>query len=512
MRIRVAMILDDYLTMREIQAAEYNANYLGVSNLLLMESAGGAVADAVAAKVKPGGKVFVACGLGGNGGDGFVAARHLAGRNYRVEVILVGSPNSIRSDETRHNYEVAQLMDESLSLQVVEDSSQVKSIDADAIVDALIGYTYRGGLSPVNAAMIHAINASSAWTVSVDTPTGLVVDTGEAPEECVEADVTVTFHKPKTGFKWKPKQLGKLIVVKLGLPVEAELFTGPGDVFLVHRRREAESHKGMFGRLLVVGGSETYHGAPALASIGAQATGVDLVYTAVPETAAEAVAASSSSMIVVKLKGERLTAKNLTQLEPFLEKVDSVALGPGLGLHEDTKDAVLKLIKAAEAKQLPMLIDADGLKAFGERRRRLKVPAVFTPHSREFEVLTGRKAEGDWREKGAIVEAEAKRLGSVILLKGAVDVISDGIHTRFNWTGNPGMTVGGTGDVLSGITAGYIAQGSTPMQAACAGAFLNGAAGDAVYLNKGYHIEAQDLVPYIPLVVEDAVDGKMRLV
>ena len=506
------MILDDYLTMREIQAAEYNANYLGVSNLLLMESAGGAVADAVAAKVKPGGRVFVACGLGGNGGDGFVAARHLAGRGYKVEAVLAGSPNSIRSDETRHNYEVAQLMGGSLSLQVVEDSSQVKLIEADVIVDALIGYTYRGGLSPVNAAMIRAINASSAYKVSIDTPTGLVVDTGDVPEECVEADVTVTFHKPKTGFKGKPKQLGKLIVAKLGLPVEAELFTGPGDVLLVHRRREAESHKGMFGRLLVVGGSETYHGAPELTSMGAQATGVDIVYTAVPETAAEAVAASSPSMIVVKLKGERLTAKNLAQLEPFLEKVDAVALGPGLGLHEDTKDAVFMLIKAAEAKQLPMLIDADGLKAFGERRRRLEVPAVFTPHSREFEVLTGRKAEGDWREKGTIVEAEAKRLGSVILLKGAVDVVSDGVHTRFNWTGNPGMTVGGTGDVLSGITAGYIAQGSTPMQAACAGAFLNGAAGDAVYSDKGYHIEAQDLVPYIPYVVEDAVDGKMRLV
>jgi NAD(P)H-hydrate epimerase len=246
--------------------------------------------------------------------------------------------------------------------------------------------------------------------------------------------------------------------------------------------------------------------------MGAQSTGVDLVYTAVPETAAEAVAASSPSMIVVKLKGERLTAKNLAQLEPFLEKVDAVALGPGLGLHEDTKDAALKLIKAAEVRKLPMLVDADGLKAFGESRRRLKVPAVFTPHSREFEVLTGRKAEGDWREKGAIVEAEAKRLGSVIMLKGAVDVVSDGVHTRFNWTGNPGMTVGGTGDVLSGITAGYIAQGSTPMQAACAGAFINGAAGDAVYSDKGYHIEAQDLVPYIPYVVEDAVDGKMRLV
>ncbi len=505
------MILDEYLKAREIQAAEFNANYLGVSNLLLMESAGEAVADAVAAKIKPGSKVFVACGLGGNGGDGFVAARHLADRGYRVKAILAGNRNSIRSEETRHNFEDVELMYGSIELDVVEDSTQIKPIDADAIVDALIGYTYKGELSPVTKAVINAINASPAYTVAVDTPTGLVVDTGEAPEECVEADATVTFHKPKTGFKGKPRQLGKLVVAKLGLPAEAEVFTGPGDVLLVHKKRDPEGHKGMFGRLLVVGGSETYHGAPALASMGAHTTGVDLVYTAVPESAADGVAAISPSMIVIKLKGERLTTKNLLQLKPFLDKVDAVAVGPGLGLEEETKKAALQLIKEAENRKLPLVVDADALKAFGEVRRRLKVPAVFTPHSREFEVLTGKKAEGDWREKGAVVEAEAKRLGSIILIKGAVDIVSDGVHTRYNWTGNPGMTVGGTGDVLTGITAGYISMGAEPFYAACAGAFINGAAGDAVQAEKGDHILPEDVVKYVPYVVEEAVAGKMKL-
>ena len=506
------MILDAYLKAREIQAVEFNANYLGVSNLLIMEKAGAAVADVVSAKVKPGAKVLVACGLGGNGGDGFVAARHLLDRGYRVKALLVGNQNSIRSGETRHNFEVAQRMTGSLELKVIEDSSQVGLIEADAIVDALIGYTYHGGLSPVTKAMINAINASSAYTVSVDTPTGLVVDTGDAPEECVEADTTVTFHKPKTGFKNKPRQIGKLVVAKMGLPIEAELFTGPGDVFLVHRRRGSDSYKGMFGRLLVVGGSETYHGAPALASMGAHATGVDLVYTAVPESVAEGVSAISPSMIVIKLKGDRFTPKNLLQLKPYLDKVDAVAVGPGLGLDEETKKAAIQLIKVAETLKLPLIIDADALKAFGEKRQRLNVPAVFTPHSREFEVLTSRKSEGNWREKGAVVEEEAKHLGSIILLKGSVDIISDGVHTRYNWTGNPGMTVGGTGDVLTGITAGYISQGAEPMQAACAGAFINGAAGDMVYSEKGYHILPEDVVQFIPYVVEDAVAGKMRLV
>jgi NAD(P)H-hydrate epimerase len=217
-------------------------------------------------------------------------------------------------------------------------------------------------------------------------------------------------------------------------------------------------------------------------------------------------------MIVVKLKGERLTPKNIPQLKPLLEKVDAVAIGPGLGLDPETKKAALQIIKEAEAKKLPLVIDADALKAFGEKPRKLKVPAVFTPHTREFEVLTGKKPEGDWKEKGALVEAEAKRLGSIILLKGAVDIISDGVHTRYNWTGNPGMTVGGTGDVLTGLTAGYISQGAEPMPAACAAAFINGAAGDAVYSEKGYHILPEDLIPLIPYIVEDAVEGKMRLV
>ena len=512
LRIVKGMILDEYLTAKEIQAAEFNANYLGVSNLMLMESAGGTIADVVASKIKPGSFVLVACGLGGNGGDGLVAARHLAGRGYRVKAVLVGNPNSIRSEETRCNYDVAQHMTDSIELIVVEDSTLIQPIVADVVIDALIGYTYHGGLNPVTTAMIHAINASKSYTVCIDTPTGMIVDTGEIPEECVEADVTVTFHKPKTGFKNNPRQMGKLIVARLGLPPESELFTGPGDVILVHRKRATDSHKGMFGRLLVIGGSETYHGAPALTSMGAHAMGVDLVYTAVPETAASSVAAISPSMIVVKLEGDRFNPRNLPQLEPLLDKVDAVVLGPGLGLHEETKKAVHQVIKAVEAKKLPMLIDADGLKIFAEKKHRLKIPSVFTPHSREFEILTGRKAEGEWREKGAIVEYEAKQLGSVILLKGAVDVVSDGFHTRFNWTGNPGMAVGGTGDVLSGITAGYIAQGSNPMQAAAAGAFINGVAGDAVYAEKGYHILAEDLIPLIPYVIEDAVEGKMRLV
>jgi hydroxyethylthiazole kinase-like uncharacterized protein yjeF len=504
------MLLDDYLTAAEIQAAEANANYLGVPNILLMESAGGAVADAVASRFKQGKSVLVVCGLGGNGGDGLVAARHLATRGYEVRVVLVGDPSLIRSEETMSNWEAAKQMRSSLHIKVISDSSEVEPLKADVVLDALIGYTYRGGLTPQVREMIRVVNSSKAFKVSVDLPTGMVADTGETPEEAVKADLTVTFHKPKTGFRNNPGQLGEFIVAPLGLPPEAELFAGPGDVRLVHREREPNSHKGMFGRLLVVGGSETYSGAPALTAMGAYAVGLDLVYVAVPETAAAAVAGFSPSMITVKLKGKRLSPDNHTQLVQFLDKVDAVAMGPGLGLEEETAREVMALLDEVEAKSLPVLIDADALKVCGQKKWRMKSPAIFTPHSKEFEVLTGEEAEGDYLEKGRRVEKEAKRLGSTILLKGQVDVVSDGRHTRYNWTGNPGMTVGGTGDVLSGITAGYIAQGASPLEAGVAGAFINGAAGDRVFAERGYHILPEDVVKKIPGVIEDAVAGRMR--
>ena len=505
------MILDEYLTSKEIQAVEFNANYLGVSNLLLMENAGKAVADLIASKFKPGSRIFLACGLGGNGGDGFVAARHLAARGYCIEVSLLGASKLIKSEEAKQNYNVCSSMYKTVNLNSVNDSSEVKPIEADVIVDSIIGYTYKRNLTPIAKAMINAINYSTAFKVAVDIPTGMIADTGEAPELCVAADTTITFHKPKTGFKSKSIQLGKLIVAPIGLPFEAELFTGPGDVLLVHRERGIESHKGMYGRLLVVGGNETYHGAPLLTTLGALSTGLDLCYTAVPETVSNAVASHNPSIIVNKLKGAHLNHENVDSLLPILDRADAIAVGPGLGLNDSTKKTVIDLIKIIEKRGIPMVIDADAIKAFAEDYRKLKHPAVFTPHAKEFEILTGKTAEGEFKEKGQLVQKEAQRLGAVILLKGSVDVISDGVHTRYNWTGNPGMTVGGTGDVLTGLTAGYMAQGAQPMQAACAAAFINGAAGDSVYADKGYHILPENLIQKIPYIIEESIQGKKRV-
>ncbi|MCW3991227.1 MAG: NAD(P)H-hydrate dehydratase [Candidatus Bathyarchaeota archaeon] len=505
-----ALILDDALTSREMRAVEMNADYLGVSRLQLMENAGKAVADAVAGRFGPKTRVTIVCGTGGNGGDGFVAARHLAGIGYPVEVLLLGRREVITSGEALTNWKAVRNMSGSVRIKEIRDSAEIEPIKAGVIIDALIGTGVRGALSSPFKEMVQAVNKSEGYKIAVDVPTGVESDTGDVHGEAVEADLTLTFHKPKTGFKNYLKNLGEVEVCTIGVPPESESYAGPGDVYLASKTRHPESHKGDFGRLLVIGGSETYSGAPALTAMGAYATGVDIVYVAAPETAASIIAGFSPSMITVKMKGSRLAPKNLGDLSPFLDRVDAVAMGPGLGLHKDTVEAVNAILGEIEDKGLPVLLDADALKGFAEEKRKMRTEAVFTPHHGEFKILTGKAAEGSLEEKGETVRKEASRLGATVLLKGRVDIVSDGDHVRYNRTGNPGMTVGGTGDVLSGVVAGLMAMGVRPFEASVAGAFVNGAAGDSAHDEKGYHLEPIDLIRKISGVMEDSLAGRMR--
>jgi NAD(P)H-hydrate epimerase len=172
-------------------------------------------------------------------------------------------------------------------------------------------------------------------------------------------------------------------------------------------------------------------------------------------------------------------------------------------LHSETREAVKAVVEAAESAGKPLLLDADGLKAFAEFKRKLKVPLVLTPHAGEYAILAGKKLPEDLKEKISEVQKTAEELGAVILLKGPVDIISDEKRFKLNFTGNPGMTVGGTGDVLSGIVAAFLAQQIDPFEAAVAGAFVNGAAGDFVFEEKGCHMVPTDLIQWIPHVLND---------
>ncbi len=494
----------DLITTKEMRALEINAEYFGISRLQLMENAGRNVAVEISARFRPKEtKVAIFCGLGGNGGDGFVTARHLACQGFKVQVILAGRASQIVNEEAKRNWEALKPLRASIKTFEVQDSSMIPKIEADLLVDALLGTGLKGPPRPPISQMIKIMNEADAFRVAVDIPSGINSDSGEVLGEAVKADLTVTFHKAKPGLLKAKEHIGELIVKHIGLPSEIERVAGPGDVAVILKPRPPESHKGDFGRLLIVGGSETYSGAPALAALAALRSGVDLVYIAAPRDTAYAISSLSPDLITLKLEGDYLNRENLPVVRRFLEKSTAVIIGPGLGLHRETQEAVNDLIKHVEDAKIPMLLDADGLKSFAESKRRIETAAVLTPHAGEYRILTGKGLPESLDERAERVQKTAQDLDAVLLLKSHVDIISDGYRTKLNFTGNPGMTVGGTGDVLSGVVGAFLAQGVEPFEAAVAGAFINGAAGDFVKAEKGYHMVASDLLKWIPKVIDD---------
>ncbi|MEM3672851.1 MAG: NAD(P)H-hydrate dehydratase [Candidatus Bathyarchaeia archaeon] len=494
---------DDFILSREMRALEINAEYFGVSPLQLMENAGHNVALEIASRFKPEKSVAIFCGLGGNGGDGFVIARHLSSLDFKVTVILAGKGKDISHKAALENWNALQSLKESIVIHEVSDSSLIPQVNAEIVVDALLGTGTRGMLKPPISNLVEKINSLGAFRVAVDVPTGIDSDTGEVLGNAVKAHLTITFHKPKKGLEKAKDYVGELVVKSIGLPKELENYAGPGDVLLVNKPRPRESRKGDFGRLLVIGGSETFSGAPAMVALAALRTGADLAYVAAPVKTAHTISAMSPDLITIKLWGEHLNPGNIPILKAYVGKVSAVVLGPGLGLHTETKEAVKAIVEIIEGAGKPLLLDADGLKAFAEFKRKLNVPAVLTPHAGEYAILAGKGLPENFKEKVLEVQKTAAELGATILLKGSIDIISNGKRFKLNFTGNPGMTVGGTGDVLSGIVGAFLAQGADPFEAAVAGAFVNGAAGDFVLEEKGYHMIATDLLEWIPHVLND---------
>jgi NAD(P)H-hydrate epimerase len=313
----------------------------------------------------------------------------------------------------------------------------------------------------------------------------------------------------KSGLRKAANFCGELNVTDIGIPPEAAIYAGPGDVDAVRVRRPPEAHKGQFGRLLVIGGSETFSGAPSLVALAAYRTGTDLVFVAAPEKTAQVISAFSPNLISIKLPGECLAVAHIRMLREHIEKATAVVVGPGLGQSTKTVSAVRRVLPIIRELRKPLLLDADALRCLGVvKKKAFDDSTVLTPHAGEFQAISGKTPPKDLKVRSSEVKAFAAKSGAVTLLKGATDVISDGEHVRLNDTGNPGMTVGGTGDVLSGIVAGLISQGVNTFRAAVAGAFINGAAGDLAEERLGYHLTPTDLLEYIPKVLNDPMCHK----
>ena len=263
--------------------------------------------------------------------------------------------------------------------------------------------------------------------------------------------------------------------------------------------RRKDSHKRMNGTVCVVGGSRLYHGAPYLCATGAMKSGVDLVFVAVPASIATPIRALSPDFIVVPLPDSKLTRGNVSKLMAWVPETDVFAVGPGLGAQNP--ESVAQALNRMKGDNRSLVVDADAL-----RERVLPsirgANAVVTPHAKEFERLFGVHLPDGLDERVEAVSGEAKKAGVTVLLKGPTDVISDGERTALNDTHTPAMTVGGTGDVLTGITAGLLAKRMPPFEAACAAAYINGAAGVEAVKQLGFHITASDVANQIANVMK----------
>jgi hydroxyethylthiazole kinase-like uncharacterized protein yjeF len=500
------------LSSLDTMILDVNSEYLGVTTLQLMENAGRSIADEITTRFGKGSSVTVYGGTGRNGGDGMVAARHLASSGFKVTYRLVGEAGAISDPTTAANWRALKAMSSTVKVEDVHDSSALVGSESDVLIDALLGTGVKGKLRQPILRAVQVINASRGFKIALDVPTGIDSDTGEVLGDAVRVNLTVTLHSAKKGLVKAKKFCGEIKVADIGIPPEAAIFAGPGDVKAVVARRSPEAHKGEFGRLLVIGGSETFSGAPTLVAMAAYRTGTDLVFVAAPEKTAIAISSVSPNLITLKLPGENLSSSHIRLLREHLERASALAIGPGLGMNRQTVLAVRRIVALAIQRRKPMLLDADALKALGVIRKRMfDGSTVVTPHAGEFQAISGKAPSRDSKMRSEEVREFASRSGAIVVLKGHTDVISDGVRLKLNNTGNPGMTVGGTGDVLSGLVAGLMAQGVDSFRAAVAGAFVNGAAGDLAEEEYGDHLVPTDILEHIPKILNDPMCHKVIL-
>jgi NAD(P)H-hydrate epimerase len=484
------------MTPKDMMVADSNAEDLGIPKSVLMENAGKSVADHIINILDPC-KVTIFAGTGGNGGDGFVTARYLLNNGYKVDLFFLGHPNRIKSPETINNWKAIKNISlglNSLKLEVIDDSSFLKKVDSPVIVDSMLGTGILGKIKEPISSAIDILNKSKGIKIAVDMPSGLDPLTGEVPDKAVEADFTITFHKIKTGLKKaKIKHIGNIILYDIGIPAEAETFLGKGDLLRL-KKRDIISHKGNNGTVLVIGGSNDYSGAPTLAALSSFKSGVDLVYVACPESVSSTIRSYSPDLIVNTLNHDFIVDEDVEKIIELSKKADSLVIGCGMGREEETESALNDFV---EEIGKPMVIDADALKLLDLSVIEEKSDIVVTPHSAEFKALFDIEMPKKMEDKIETVSKSAGKNNCVILLKGVFDIISNGNNTRLNKTGNPGMTVGGTGDCLAGLVGGLIAQGHDTFEAACLGAYINGRAGDMAAEKYEYHFMASDMMKYI---------------
>ncbi len=491
------------VTAKEMQQLDRRATAeYGIPSLVLMENAGSETAREMLAAFPAllRSRVAVLCGRGNNGGDGFVAARHLLNRGAMVETFLFARREDVAGD-ARVNLEILERMD--AAPMEVRDAGEMAArsdriASADVVVDALLGTGTHGPAKGILAEVIGLVNRAGCRVVAVDIPSGLIADDPEPSGPAIRAALTVTFALPKRCLLLYPAAAyaGTVRIVPIGMP--SNLCRDPGlllgllearDVASAFPRRDPAAHKGTFGHVLVIAGSVGKTGAAALASLAAQRAGAGLVTLAIPQSLNDVMEVKLTEVMtepVPETEARTIGQEALERLLHLAEGKSAVAIGPGLGTHPSTQKLVHELISSLK---LPIVLDADGINALAGRAdllARASGPVIVTPHPGELSRLLDVPRDELLRRRIPLVQDATSRLNVTLVLKMAHTIVaSPGREAVIVPTGNPGMATGGTGDVLTGLIAGLLAQGLAPGLAAQAGAYVHGLAGDLAAARLG---------------------------
>lgn len=489
----------DVLTSEKMKMVDSDTIDRYYPGLELMERAGRQVADFILERFPAEGfKAAVFVGPGNNGGDALVVARYLADEGRACSMHYLKEPRKLTIDALKNYDRLKKRMADNRNLVEINstrpdwDSIVRKDfLDATVIVDGLFGTGLSRELEGRARKVVELINASGLPVVSIDAPSGIHGDTGAVLGEAVRADHTVTMGYPKLGMLFYPGRsyVGELQVADLQFPDEVLQVHSLG-IYLLDTREAArrfpqrppDGHKYTCGTLTLVSGSRQYTGATLLAAEAALRSGCGMVYAAVPESVRPYVESQMREVITfpVPETGDGTIAESAMPLvTEYLEKSDALAVGPGMGRNEETARFVQDLVTQSTK---PVVLDADGVNAFAGHTERLKgaaAPLVLTPHSGELKTLLGRDIPQDPLGRVDITREAAKSMGAILVHKGAPTLIASAEGDVWvNFHGNSALASAGTGDVLTGLVGGTLAQGANALDGACVACYLHGRAGE----------------------------------
>ena len=492
---------------------------LGIPSLVLMENAALGVVEAIGRRFPGPRAALVVCGPGNNGGDGLAVARHLVARDWEVRILLVQGGRPLTPDAAIQLGICRRL---EIPVSEIETEGAIEAAFAagsgcDLAVDALFGTGLTRPLAGLFAAVVAALNELPLPVLAVDLPSGLSGSAADPLGPHVVAAVTVTFAAPKIPHVFAPAAaaVGEMVVAGLGLPGrlveeagepegEVHLLQG-GDLAGLLPARQADSHKGDYGHVLVVAGSTGKSGAAVLACRGAVRAGAGLVTAGVPEPIVPLVDGGSVESMTLPLPALGPGGLAAAALGPLLEALPGktvVAVGPGLGTDPETAALIRGLV---ERCPLPLVLDADGLNAFAGEAASLagrRAETVLTPHPGELARLLGISTAEVQKDRLGAARRAARETQAIVVLKGHRTLVASGEMVFVNPTGNPGMATGGSGDVLLGILAGLVGQGLDALDAALLAVYLHGLAGDLAAHKRGVMgLAASDLVEELPRAV-----------